>query len=85
MLDFYPAECRYGKQGNNKGYRKYVKKNSGRAFFSVQSGAVKIFIINEESVVMVGNSSSGIIEAPSFKLPVVNIGSRQMGRIRAKI
>jgi UDP-N-acetylglucosamine 2-epimerase (non-hydrolysing)/GDP/UDP-N,N'-diacetylbacillosamine 2-epimerase (hydrolysing) len=30
---------------------------------------------------MVGNSSSGIIEAASFKLPVVNIGSRQAGRI----
>jgi len=32
--------------------------------------------------VMVGNSSSGIIEAPSFGLPVVNIGSRQRGRAR---
>jgi UDP-N-acetylglucosamine 2-epimerase (non-hydrolysing)/GDP/UDP-N,N'-diacetylbacillosamine 2-epimerase (hydrolysing) len=32
---------------------------------------------------MIGNSSSGIVEAPSFKLPVVNIGSRQEGRIRA--
>lgn len=32
--------------------------------------------------VMVGNSSSGIIEAPSFKLPAVNIGSRQEGRER---
>ena len=32
---------------------------------------------------MVGNSSSGIIEAPSFKLPVVNIGTRQQGRVRA--
>ncbi len=31
---------------------------------------------------MVGNSSSGIIEAASFKLPVVNIGSRQRGRTR---
>ncbi|MDI6786042.1 MAG: UDP-N-acetylglucosamine 2-epimerase [bacterium] len=30
--------------------------------------------------VMVGNSSSGIIEAPSFHLPVVNIGTRQQGR-----
>ena len=29
---------------------------------------------------MVGNSSSGIIEAASFKLPVVNIGQRQLGR-----
>jgi UDP-hydrolysing UDP-N-acetyl-D-glucosamine 2-epimerase len=34
--------------------------------------------------VMVGNSSSGIIEAPSFGLPVVNIGSRQKGRERAE-
>lgn len=33
--------------------------------------------------VMVGNSSSGIIEAPSFDLPVVDIGPRQKGRERA--
>ena len=32
---------------------------------------------------IVGNSSSGIIEAPSFKLPAVNIGSRQEGREQA--
>jgi UDP-hydrolysing UDP-N-acetyl-D-glucosamine 2-epimerase len=32
---------------------------------------------------MVGNSSSGLIEAPSFQLPVVNIGTRQDGRVRA--
>lgn len=36
------------------------------------------------AVAMVGNSSSGIIEAASFKLPVVNIGTRQDGRIRDK-
>ncbi|MFQ6049516.1 MAG: UDP-N-acetylglucosamine 2-epimerase [Candidatus Paceibacterales bacterium] len=34
--------------------------------------------------VLVGNSSSGIIEAPYFKLPVVNIGKRQLGRVRDK-
>ena len=34
--------------------------------------------------VLVGNSSSGIIEAPSFGLPVVNVGSRQDGRERAR-
>jgi UDP-hydrolysing UDP-N-acetyl-D-glucosamine 2-epimerase len=33
---------------------------------------------------MVGNSSSGIIEAASFELPVVNIGSRQKGRIHGR-
>jgi UDP-N-acetylglucosamine 2-epimerase (non-hydrolysing) len=31
---------------------------------------------------MVGNSSSGIIEAPWFGLPVVNVGNRQAGRVR---
>jgi len=33
--------------------------------------------------VLVGNSSSGIIEAPLFKLPVVNIGNRQKGRVQS--
>jgi UDP-hydrolysing UDP-N-acetyl-D-glucosamine 2-epimerase len=33
--------------------------------------------------VMIGNSSSGLTEAPSFKLPVVNLGERQRGRLRA--
>ena len=35
------------------------------------------------SAVMIGNSSSGLIEAPAFHLPVVNIGTRQKGRIRS--
>ena len=33
--------------------------------------------------IMIGNSSSGIREAPSFKLPAVNIGTRQQGRLKA--
>ena len=33
---------------------------------------------------LVGNSSSGIIEAPSFGVPVVNIGTRQKGRLRGE-
>ena len=33
---------------------------------------------------IVGNSSSGIVEAPSFALPAVNIGTRQDGRVRAR-
>jgi len=34
--------------------------------------------------VIVGNSSSGLIEAPSFSLPAVNIGRRQEGRLRGR-
>jgi len=36
-----------------------------------------------EADVMIGNSSSAIIEAPTFGLPAVNIGERQRGRLRA--
>ena len=33
--------------------------------------------------ILIGNSSAGILEAPSFKTPVLNIGNRQRGRIQA--
>jgi UDP-N-acetyl-D-glucosamine 2-epimerase, UDP-hydrolysing len=33
---------------------------------------------------VIGNSSSGIIEAPTFKIPTVNIGDRQRGRVQAR-
>jgi UDP-hydrolysing UDP-N-acetyl-D-glucosamine 2-epimerase len=41
------------------------------------------FSILSEVSAMVGNSSSGLLEAPSYALPVVNIGNRQKGRLRA--
>ncbi len=41
------------------------------------------FSILGQVAAMVGNSSSGLLEAPSFALPVVNIGNRQKGRLRA--
>ena len=42
------------------------------------------FSVMAHAGVMVGNSSSGLIEAPSFQLPVVNVGDRQRGRMRAR-
>jgi UDP-hydrolysing UDP-N-acetyl-D-glucosamine 2-epimerase len=44
-------------------------------------GATGYFSLMKYALAMVGNSSSGIIEAASFELPVVNIGNRQRGRI----
>ncbi len=41
-----------------------------------------ISLLKEVSVV-IGNSSCGILEAPSFKLPALNIGNRQRGRMQA--
>jgi UDP-hydrolysing UDP-N-acetyl-D-glucosamine 2-epimerase len=47
----------------------------------VNVGTQAYFSLMAHAAAMVGNSSSGIIEAASFRLPVVNIGNRQRGRI----
>jgi UDP-hydrolysing UDP-N-acetyl-D-glucosamine 2-epimerase len=47
-------------------------------------GTEAYFSIMARAAAMVGNSSSGIVEAASFKLPVVNVGQRQAGRERAE-
>lgn len=52
------------------------------AHLAVNLGTVGYFSAMKLAAAMVGNSSSGMIEAASFELPVVNIGSRQEGRIR---
>jgi UDP-hydrolysing UDP-N-acetyl-D-glucosamine 2-epimerase len=55
-----------------------------RAKAVVNLGTRAYFTLMQHAAAMVGNSSSGIIEAPSFQLPVVNIGSRQRGRLQAR-
>lgn len=44
----------------------------------------KYLYLLKNATSIVGNSSSGIIEAPTFKIPCVNIGRRQNKRLRAK-
>ncbi|VVB88547.1 UDP-N-acetylglucosamine 2-epimerase [uncultured archaeon] len=56
--------------------------NISRVFTSL--GQIKYLSLLKYADIMVGNSSSGLVEAPSFELPVVNIGDRQSGRIRAQ-
>lgn len=46
-------------------------------------GQVRYLSTLKEADVVLGNSSSGIIEAPFLKTPTVNIGDRQKGRVRA--
>lgn len=38
----------------------------------------------KNALFVIGNSSSGLVEAPSFKIPTINIGDRQRGRISGK-
>jgi UDP-hydrolysing UDP-N-acetyl-D-glucosamine 2-epimerase len=50
----------------------------------VNLGTTNYFSLMRHAAAMVGNSSSGIIEAASLNLPVVNIGARQRGRFYGK-
>lgn len=61
----------------------YVKDNRDRARSFASLGRLRYLSAMKHADVVIGNSSSGIIEAPSFGKPSVNIGSRQRGRIRA--
>lgn len=47
-------------------------------------GVKRYLSLMKYSEAVVGNSSSGIIEAPAFYIPTVNIGDRQKGRLRTK-
>lgn len=58
------------------------KRKNAYVFDSL--GHLLYLSVMSHSDVVIGNSSSGIIEVPSFKIPTVNIGSRQKGRIKAK-
>jgi len=59
------------------------KKNEKNLIFE-NFDRLDFLTIMKNSIAIIGNSSSGIIEAPSFKLPAINIGRRQNKRFRAK-
>ncbi|MEZ7892863.1 MAG: UDP-N-acetylglucosamine 2-epimerase [Candidatus Wallbacteria bacterium] len=61
---------------------KYVSKNSDRAVCFASLGQLRYLSALKYVDAVVGNSSSGIIEAPSFKIGTINIGDRQKGRIK---
>jgi len=63
--------------------RQWVQSNPSMGEMVDNFGAEAYHSVLRRAVAVVGNSSSGLIEAPSFKVPAVNIGIRQTGRIRA--
>lgn len=62
---------------------KFVQRDTKLRSQYASLGQTKYFSLLNLCDVVVGNSSSGIIEAPAFGKPTVNIGSRQNGRLRA--
>lgn len=62
---------------------KYVQNNSNTIAF-ISLGQLRYLSALQYVDAIVGNSSSGLLEAPSFKIGTINIGNRQQGRIKAK-
>lgn len=67
----------------NQRIDEYVSQNEDRTIAVTSLGMVRYLSALKYCEMVIGNSSSGIIEAPSFKVPTVNIGDRQLGRTRA--
>jgi GDP/UDP-N,N'-diacetylbacillosamine 2-epimerase (hydrolysing) len=63
---------------------KYVTKNSKKSIAFTSLGQLRYLSALQYVDVMVGNSSSGLAEAPSFKIGTINIGDRQKGRMKAE-
>jgi len=62
----------------------YVAKNPGKAVVFASLGQLRYLSALLYVDAVVGNSSSGLLEAPSFKIGTINIGDRQKGRLRAQ-
>lgn len=67
----------------NKSIINFVKKNKNTYFFK-SLGQLNFISLLSNVDAIIGNSSSGIIEAPAVKTITLNIGTRQLGRLMAK-
>lgn len=58
-----------------------LSETESAIFYRENLGQLNYYSVLRHATLMVGNSSSGLIEAQSFNLPVVNVGKRQDGRL----
>ncbi len=61
----------------------YASRNRGRVIAATSLGQLTYLSAMKYCSAVVGNSSSGIVEAPALGIPTVNIGDRQKGRLKA--
>lgn len=66
----------------NKIFEDFASKHDN-AYFTLSLGLQRYLSALQYASFILGNSSSGIIEGPSFGIPTINIGNRQKGRIQA--
>ena len=56
-------------------------KKRDKIFYCASLGSDLFKFLLKKSLMIIGNSSAGIILAPYFKIPSINVGNRQLGRI----
>lgn len=84
LLIFTKSNADSGGREINKIIEEFVQKNPDKSVVFTSMGQ-RLYLSTMKYVdAVVGNSSSGIIEAPSLKVATVNIGDRQKGRVKAK-
>jgi UDP-hydrolysing UDP-N-acetyl-D-glucosamine 2-epimerase len=90
LVDFKAYACIFTGVNADAGHNQiaqaiqvYVTSHAPRARLFLSLGQQRYLSAMKHSAVVIGNSSSGIIEAPACRVPTVNIGIRQKGRLRA--
>ena len=72
-----------GSQAIVEAINAFVAKNPQRAKAFKSLGILRYLSVMQQVSAVVGNSSSGLVEVPSFDIPTLNIGDRQKGRMAA--
>lgn len=72
-----------GHENIHKTFSSYQARHPDRILMHPSLGQKRYFAALHHCAAVIGNSSSGIVEAPAFGVPTVNIGDRQRKRIRA--
>ena len=78
---FTKANADTGGRAINELIDEYQRRHPEKAIAFSSMGQLRYLSAMQHAQAVVGNSSSGIIEAPAFRVPTVNIGDRQKGRV----
>lgn len=81
---FTKANADAGGREINQYIDEFVSRHKENCIAFQSLGLLRYLSLVKYSDLVLGNSSSGIIEAPCFDVPTVNVGKRQEGRLRAK-
>ncbi|KGP75868.1 hypothetical protein JT05_08070 [Desulfosporosinus sp. Tol-M] len=73
-----------GSSALNRMIDEFVERNAKRSYVFASLGYTRFLSLVSYCAAMAGNSSSGIVEAPSLKVGTIDIGNRQKGRICAE-